>query len=167
MPVKEFLRALRRYHWNTPFRAVPPPANGHWNRACAGAGSAWSPLAAIRKSYRSNYHPVLRPRVETAQPNIPDRKRRRRRCNRKTSRSHVRDDTVQKSLTGREPIRGTNQRKQPAKTHSAKQSPQRRNIADNKKPAEAGFRNTGGLGRNRTGVRGFAGRCMTTLPPGQ
>lgn len=24
----------------------------------------------------------------------------------------------------------------------------------------------GGLGRNRTGVRGFAGRCMTTLPPG-
>ncbi len=26
--------------------------------------------------------------------------------------------------------------------------------------------NTGGLGRNRTGVRGFAVRCMTTLPPG-
>jgi len=25
----------------------------------------------------------------------------------------------------------------------------------------------GGLGRNRTGVHGFAGRCMTTLPPGQ
>jgi hypothetical protein len=25
----------------------------------------------------------------------------------------------------------------------------------------------GGLGRNRTGVRGFAGRCMTTLPPGR
>ena len=24
----------------------------------------------------------------------------------------------------------------------------------------------GGQGRNRTGVRGFAGRCMTTLPPG-
>ena len=24
----------------------------------------------------------------------------------------------------------------------------------------------GGLGRNRTGVRGFAVRCMTTLPPG-
>src|SRR5690606_9224220 len=24
----------------------------------------------------------------------------------------------------------------------------------------------GGLGRNRTGVHGFAGRCMTTLPPG-
>ena len=23
----------------------------------------------------------------------------------------------------------------------------------------------GGWGRNRTGVRGFAGRCMTTLPP--
>ena len=25
--------------------------------------------------------------------------------------------------------------------------------------------NTGGEGRNRTGVHGFAGRCMTTLPP--
>jgi hypothetical protein len=25
----------------------------------------------------------------------------------------------------------------------------------------------GGQGRNRTGVRGFAGRCMTTLPPGR
>ena len=25
----------------------------------------------------------------------------------------------------------------------------------------------GGLGRNRTGVHGFAGRCMTTLPPGR
>ena len=25
----------------------------------------------------------------------------------------------------------------------------------------------GGLGRNRTGVRGFAVRCMTTLPPGR
>src|SRR5262245_18739541 len=25
---------------------------------------------------------------------------------------------------------------------------------------------TGGQGRNRTGVDGFAGRCMTTLPPG-
>lgn len=24
---------------------------------------------------------------------------------------------------------------------------------------------TGGGGRNRTGVHGFAGRCMTTLPP--
>ena len=29
------------------------------------------------------------------------------------------------------------------------------------------FRRNGGQGRNRTGVRGFAGRCMTTLPPGQ
>src|SRR5690606_39591825 len=26
---------------------------------------------------------------------------------------------------------------------------------------------TGGQGRNRTGVHGFAGRCITTLPPGQ
>jgi hypothetical protein len=26
---------------------------------------------------------------------------------------------------------------------------------------------TGGGGRNRTGVDGFAGRCMTTLPPRQ
>ncbi len=26
---------------------------------------------------------------------------------------------------------------------------------------------SGGQGRDRTGVRGFAGRCMTTLPPGQ
>ncbi len=26
-------------------------------------------------------------------------------------------------------------------------------------------RNDGGGGRNRTGVDGFAGRCMTTLPP--
>jgi hypothetical protein len=24
---------------------------------------------------------------------------------------------------------------------------------------------TGGWGRNRTGVHGFAGRCITTLPP--
>ena len=29
------------------------------------------------------------------------------------------------------------------------------------------FGRYGGQGRNRTGVRGFAGRCMTTLPPGQ
>src|SRR5690606_5723650 len=34
---------------------------------------------------------------------------------------------------------------------------------------EAGqmIENIGGLGRNRTGVRGFAVRCMTTLPPGR
>src|SRR6185312_1938418 len=42
-----------------------------------------------------------------------------------------------------------------------------------KKPASGGFFLAdwqpvcnGGLGRNRTGVRGFAVRCMTTLPPG-
>src|SRR5690349_23977327 len=37
-----------------------------------------------------------------------------------------------------------------------------------KRPAEAGLRGlrNGGQGRNRTGVHGFAGRCMTTLPPG-
>ena len=35
-----------------------------------------------------------------------------------------------------------------------------------KNPHEAGFiRLIGGGGRNRTGVDGFAGRCMTTLPP--
>ncbi len=28
------------------------------------------------------------------------------------------------------------------------------------------FLRNGGQGRNRTGVDGFAGRCMTTLPPG-
>ena len=37
-----------------------------------------------------------------------------------------------------------------------------------KNPHEAGFiRLIGGGGRNRTGVDGFAGRCMTTLPPRQ
>ena len=42
-------------------------------------------------------------------------------------------------------------------------------IKNIRKPAIAGYvsKNTGGLGRNRTGVRGFAGRCMTTLPPGR
>ena len=35
-------------------------------------------------------------------------------------------------------------------------------------PHQAGFiRLIGGGGRNRTGVDGFAGRCMTTLPPRQ
>ena len=37
-----------------------------------------------------------------------------------------------------------------------------------KNPREAGFTAAvGGGGRNRTGVDGFAGRCMTTLPPRQ
>ena len=35
-----------------------------------------------------------------------------------------------------------------------------------KNPREADFiMASGGGGRNRTGVDGFAGRCMTTLPP--
>src|SRR5688572_2891532 len=33
-------------------------------------------------------------------------------------------------------------------------------------PTSAGTIRDGGQGRNRTGVDGFAGRCMTTLPPG-
>ena len=33
-------------------------------------------------------------------------------------------------------------------------------------PVGAFFLRSGGGGRNRTGVHGFAGRCMTTLPPG-
>src|SRR3972149_9689159 len=32
-------------------------------------------------------------------------------------------------------------------------------------PCSARTRGIGGWGRNRTGVHGFAGRCMTTLPP--
>jgi hypothetical protein len=28
------------------------------------------------------------------------------------------------------------------------------------------LKESGGPDRNRTGVRGFAGRCITTLPPG-
>ena len=32
-------------------------------------------------------------------------------------------------------------------------------------PASSHRSSNGGQGRNRTGVRGFAGRCMTTLPP--
>ncbi len=28
------------------------------------------------------------------------------------------------------------------------------------------MKDDGGPDRNRTGVRGFAGRCITTLPPG-
>ena len=33
-------------------------------------------------------------------------------------------------------------------------------------PTSSHRSSNGGQGRNRTGVRGFAGRCMTTLPPG-
>jgi hypothetical protein len=55
----------------------------------------------------------------------------------------------------------------------------RRTSAQNKTRHLGGFRSdsrmsakiceglSGGQGRNRTGVRGFAGRCMTTLPPGR
>ena len=49
-----------------------------------------------------------------------------------------------------------------------------RETCAHKKPAirrASGWRGSqrdyGGRGRNRTGVRGFAVRCMTTLPPGQ
>ncbi len=67
MPVKESLRALRRYHWNTPFRAASAPASGRWNGACAGAVSTWSPLAAVRNHTPGNGHPVLRPSDDTAE----------------------------------------------------------------------------------------------------
>src|SRR5690606_17896412 len=35
-----------------------------------------------------------------------------------------------------------------------------------RRPDICGALRTGGRGRNRTGVHGFAIRCMTTLPPG-
>ena len=34
-------------------------------------------------------------------------------------------------------------------------------------PGQGRGANNGGWGRNRTGVDGFAGRCITTLPPSQ
>ena len=50
------------------------------------------------------------------------------------------------------------------------QPPQRssgRSITVTSRPLRAGSMRTGGPGRNRTDVRGFAVRCMATLPPGR
>ena len=43
----------------------------------------------------------------------------------------------------------------------------RREVEDSPMAQLARPRGNGGGGRNRTGVDGFAGRCMTTLPPRQ
>lgn len=40
-------------------------------------------------------------------------------------------------------------------------------LASQRKSAAQSLKGIGGQGRNRTGVRGFAVRCMTTLPPGR
>ena len=54
-----------------------------------------------------------------------------------------------------------------SESNRARRTPQLRLRTNAPPRAMKTKRRDGGLGRNRTGVHGFAGRCMTTLPPGR